>query len=294
MEEYCRSRKLGPALGHEASANAVELPVVVAEYSAAIDSSLTGATWADNTRDVATEVVVPFSVLEALGPDVFAGQLVSITCATSPKVKHVARLVPIDLCKEPLLSPAAADANGLDVHACTVSGKPAALLSPVLAFNLGIPYQIAQLMALMQPDAAKRRGPRRSTVTLAALPPTWPDDSDDAAKATPWTPGNSSPTLHAATHIGLAICATAEVLPPFHIEDFQEELQEAAKALQGKPKTEEEDADKNALDPLTEQERENRDKEMMSVRHRLRRPHHCPPPFGCCSFLLGSRARCRR
>lgn len=265
MDEFCKSRKLGAPMGQEGAPQGVELPVVVAEYSAAIDMSRTGAVWSETTRDVATEIVVPLSVLEALGPDVFAGQLVSVTCATSPRVKHVARLVPADLCRDPLLSPAAAEANGLDAAACTVAGKPAALLSPVLAFNLGIPYQIAQLMSLMQPDADKRRPPRRSTVTLTPLPSAWPDDSDDAAKTTPWTPGNSAPTMHAATHVGLAICATADVLPPFQIEDYQEELQEAAKALQGKPR-EEEDADKNALDPLTEQERENRDKEMMSVR----------------------------
>jgi hypothetical protein len=241
--------------------------VVVSEYSAVIDHTKTGAAWTSDIRDRSVEIVVPLSVLGDLGRHAFAGQLVCVSSLVySPKVKHVARIIPIDICKEPLLSPAAAKANAVDLSSCTIAGEPVALISPVLAFNLGIPYAITQLMHLMAPSSSHPKTFSQSTISLSVIRGAWPDDRQDCLIRTVWTPGNSQPSMHAAQHVGLALCSKAEIMPPFNIEDYQESIQEAARKMQGLKPSEDEKLDQLATDKLSEQEHAQRDKDTMDVR----------------------------
>ena len=259
MQTYCHERKVGSALGNGAGpgGKAVELPAAIMERRVEIDSARTSTSWDDRNRDAACEIVVPMSVLEELGKDVYAGQLVCITASTCADVRHVARLVPVDLCATPPLSPATAAALDVDTAACTIGGKAGVLLSPMLAFNLGIEYQLAQLL---QPDELKR-WVKRCTVKLTMLPASWPDEREDAMLATPWVPGNAKPLVHAATHVALAHCLAPERSPPFNVTDAQEDLKEAAAAMQGKEKEKEKDevagGDDDALSKLRQELRED-------------------------------------
>jgi hypothetical protein len=265
MERFCKARGLGSPLCLDGLDPTVELPVVVSEYAAVIDSAKAGDAWLSENRDCSVEIVVPLSVLKRLGPHAFAGQLVCVCSPFSPKIKHVARIIPIDICKELLLSPAAAKSNQVDLSACTRAGAPVAVVSPPLAFNLGIPYAMTQLMQLMAPPTSRPDFLKQNTISLSVIRGTWPDDRQDCIIRTAWTPGGSMPSMHAAQHVGLALCNKAEIMPPFNIEDYQESMQEAARKLQGLKPTEDEKLDQMATDKLAEHEHAQRDKDTMNV-----------------------------
>jgi hypothetical protein len=149
MQAYCSDRKLGEALEniHGKLCTELWLPAAVMRYRPQLDKSIVGDTaWQDTERDEAIEIVVPFSVLEKLGKFVCAGQLVSVCSEYSAPVTHVARLVPAELCRAQMLSPDATKALEIDETTCiAASGQEVALLSPMLAFNLGLPYSLSEL-----------------------------------------------------------------------------------------------------------------------------------------------------
>jgi hypothetical protein len=265
MESYCSERQVGAALTSllEPDCKSVELPAAVLDSRIEIDGSKTGSPWANRDRDIACEVVVPISVLESLGKDVYAGRPVSISCSTSPDVQHIARIIPLDLCKKPHMSSTVKDALDVDMASCTAGGKPTALISPMLAFNLGIPYQMAQLM---EPEEFKRWFQKKSIITIATIGASWPDDRDDIKTASPWAPGCASGLMHAATHVALAHCARPEKVPPFNIIDFQDNLTAAAAAMQGMAEEKDEDElQDDDVDELSKQQHEQWESDTMKV-----------------------------
>lgn len=149
MQTYCSDRKLGEALDNSHGSVTAELclPAAVMRYRPQLDKTITGErAWHDTERDEAVEIVVPLSVIEKLGKFVCAGQLVSVCSEYSAPVTHIARLVPAEICTSQMLSPDAAEALDMDEATCmTALGQEVALLSPMLAFNLGLPYNLGEL-----------------------------------------------------------------------------------------------------------------------------------------------------
>ena len=149
MQGYCTHKKLGEAHdnSHGTLAASLCLPAAVMRYRPQLNRSILGeGAWKDVDRDEAIEVIVPLSVIERLGKFMCAGQLVAVSSEYSEPVKHIARLVPAELCTAQMLSHEGSSALGIDEKTClTSSGKEVALLSPILAFNLGLPYNLAEL-----------------------------------------------------------------------------------------------------------------------------------------------------
>jgi hypothetical protein len=148
MEAYCSERHIGAPLVEDYDSNcpSVTLPAAVLQYRPDVDAELVDTPWPLRQRDEATEIVVPLSIIQQLGKGVFAGQLVEITSSTQACGVHIGRLVPAELCKSRLLSNTVATALGIDETTClTDGGQGIALLSPLLAHNLGLPYHLAEL-----------------------------------------------------------------------------------------------------------------------------------------------------
>ena len=149
MQVYCSDKKLGEALSssHGPLFTSVCLPAAVMRYRPQLNKSILGeGAWKDIDRDEAIEIIVPLSVIEKLGKYTCAGQLVAVSSEYSSSVKHIARLVPAELCTSQMLSDEGCAALGIDDVTClTSSGEEVALLSPMLAFNLGLPYNLAEL-----------------------------------------------------------------------------------------------------------------------------------------------------
>ena len=264
MEAYCRERQLKSAVPTP-SGTSVELPAAVLERKLVIDSSQTSLP-TESSRDVACEIAVPMSVLEELGKDVYAGHAVCLTCDTCPGIKHVARVIPVDVLKSPPISADTANLLDLDVDTCRLGGKAAALLSPMMAFNLGIQYHMAPLM---QQDEVKKLA-KRTTVKLTTISSAagWPDERQGVKLASPPVPGCSKPLLHTATHVALAHCSKPEKMPPFSVVDYQQDMQEAARQMSGQPPQKDEDEleeDEQQGDALTRQRHEQHDADVMKV-----------------------------
>jgi hypothetical protein len=147
MQTYCSERKLGEPLEstHGSVSTELCLPAAVMRYRPQLSKTLERS-WPDSERDEAVEIVVPVSAFEKLGKFVCAGQLVSVCTEFSSPVTHIARLVPAELCTSQMLAPEAVEALEIDELTClTASGQEIALLSPILAFNLGLPYSLSEL-----------------------------------------------------------------------------------------------------------------------------------------------------
>lgn len=145
MQTYCSDKKLGEALEscHGSLSGELSLPAAVMRHRPKLAGEVT---WHETERDEAIEIVVPLSVIEKLGKFVSAGQLAAVTSEYSAPVTHIARLVPAELCTSQMLSPEACQAFEIDEATClTASGQEVALLSPMLAFNLGLPYFVSEL-----------------------------------------------------------------------------------------------------------------------------------------------------
>jgi hypothetical protein len=207
---------------------------------------------------VAIEIVIPSSVFDKLGKFAHAGQLVSVCSEYSTPMSHVARLVPAELCKAQILSPAAADALQIDEELCmTRAGDEVALLSPMLAFNLGLPYHLSELTHGKQ--LALWLG-KRNGIKIKPLKSALPRDVSDLHTAEPWTPGASTAAVPAATHVGLAMLRVAEKQVPFNIVEYQDNLQAAMQAMQGDcaPKAPEDEVKDQEVNDLSAEEHKQR------------------------------------
>ena len=231
MLDYCKSGHLGPPLQglHPTSEQSIKLPIAILEHIVEIDESEAGAKWTRSDRDLTAEIVVPDAELDKLGSDVFAGRLVKVTCGTAAGVQHIARIVPAGICKRAHIGAKAAEVLGINEATCThgPSHKPVAFISPMFAYNLGIPYAMAQLLSAEDFKYAFKH----SEVTISSIPEVWPPASEGIKTAAPWTPGTCPPRLHNASHVALALCQKPEKVPPFNIVEYNDATQAQADAM---------------------------------------------------------------
>lgn len=269
MQGYAKEKQLGVPLcsASELEVRSVDLPASVLQYKPHLDESSVGmGAWRE--RDPLIEMVVPLSVLQHLGRDVCAGQLVSVCCSAAPDTQHLARIIPVQACQQPLLPPAAAHALGIDQATCKdTSNRSVALLSPFLAFNLGVPYHLAQLVP---GDASLNKWlhSKANRITITCIPQVFPSPSAGHLMnlRRTWAPGNFHQEVPLAAHVGLAHIRRTEKPPPFDIEEHQTAIEKAAADAQaaqaGAPQ---EPGDQDLID-LQAAEVEAESNAMMAVR----------------------------
>jgi len=261
MQTYAKEKHLGAALQAPTAeaGKSIELPAAALQWAPQLDSAAMGRAW--QQRDTLIEVVVPLQVLEALGKDVCAGALVHIASAAYPESRHIARLVPVELCAGPLLPPAAAAALDVDPATCVDGAKrPVALLSPFLAFNLGLPYHLAQLMpGESLARLLHARGSRVTLTTFAAAPP------GDLVLRGAWTPCGAVHEVPAAAEVTFTRVAHPVKPPPFSIEDHVDSMQAMASAMSGAAAAPPEPKDDDEPDELQKAEQAASESDIMEV-----------------------------
>eukprot|EP00892_Ulva_mutabilis_P012344 jgi/Ulvmu1/9482/UM052_0051.1 len=275
VEEYCKDRHVGAPLTsiHSESSTSVTLPVAVLQYQASLDTQQLGPAWSAQERDQATELVVPLSVFSRLGKDVYAGQLVHIKTQYSGTSRHVARLVPAEAVASHIFSDAACEALQIDEQTCqTTSGQEIACISPILAFNLGLPYAVGEVTH--GKDMATWLS-KRNSITISVTGQYWPSDSDEHQMAEAWTPARSNKAFHAATHIGLSHIERPQKNPPFSIVDYQDNLAAAAQAMSGgPPKPAKDEVEDTEIDDLSAEQHKQRESDTMTALSEYMRSTH--------------------
>lgn len=275
LQEYCTARHVGSPLTsiHDDASASVTLPAAVLQYRASLDTTQLGPSWPKQERDQATEIVVPMSVFARLGKDVYAGQLVHIKTQYSGSSRHVARLVPAEAVASHVFSDEACEALQIDEQTCrTKSGQEIACISPMLAFNLGLPYAVGEVTH--GTDMASWLN-KRNSVTISVTGMSWPFDSDEHQMTDAWTPSKSSKFFHSATHIGLSHLERPQKNPPFSIVDYQDNLQAAAQAMSGgPPKPPEDEVEDTEVDDLSAEQHKQRESDTMQACPTAAMPAH--------------------
>lgn len=273
LQQYCTDRHVGAPLSNlqDDPSVSVTLPAAVLQYRVSLDAGQLGSAWPAKERDEATEIVIPISVFAKLGKDVYAGQLVHIKSQYSGSSRHIARLVPAEAVASHIFSDEACEALKIDEKTCTTaSGQEVACISPILAFNLGLPYAVGEVTHGQDMSAwlSKRNG-----VTISVLGPSWPADSEDHQMSDAWIPARSNKSIQTATYIGLSHLERPQKNPPFSIVDYQDNLQAAAQAMSGgPPKPPEDEVEDTEIDDLSAEQHKQRDSDTMQARPPPRAP----------------------
>lgn len=266
LQQYCTDRHVGAPLSsiQDDPTASVTLPAAVLQYRASIDAAQLGTAWPAKERDEATEIVVPISVFAKLGRDVYAGQLVQIKSQYSSPTRHIARLVPAEAVASHIFSDAACEALQIDEKTCkTASGTEIAGISPILAFNLGLPYAVGEVTHGQ--DMASWLS-KRNSITISALEDCWPADSEEHQMTEAWLPSRSSKSIQTATYIGLSHLERPQKNPPFSIVDYQDNLQAAAQAMSGgPPQAPDDELADTEIDDLSAEQHRQRESDTMQA-----------------------------
>lgn len=268
LQQYCADRHVGAPLSSisDDTASSFTLPAAVLQYRATLDSAQLGSSWPAKERDETTEIVVPISVFPKLGKDVYAGQLVYIKSPYSGSTRHIARLVPSEAVASHMLSEEACEALQINEEKCTTaSGQEIALVSPILAFNLGLPFAVAEVM--LGQDMSSWLSKRNSVTISPVESNSSLKDAADHQMTEAWVPSRSSKSIETATYIGLSHLERPQKNPPFSIVDYQDNLQAAAQAMSGAPpKPADDELEDTEIDDLSAEQHKQRESDTMAVR----------------------------